>query len=112
MRVAVRYDHLVSDIGFRADWVVDGLVIVELTSVEYMAAVHKKQTLTSIRVADKHLGLLINLGARQIKGGITRLVNNLSDGFSAFAPLRLGATLLMDSSRRLASFQTSRTRIR
>ncbi len=77
--IAVRYDNLVFDIGFRADLLVDGLVIVELKSVEHVVPVHKKQTLTYIRLADKRLGLLINFGARRIKDGITRLVNNLPD---------------------------------
>ena len=75
--IAVRYDHLVLDIGFGADRTVDGLVIVELTSVQHVAAVHKKQTLTITRLADKRLGLLINFGARRLKDGITRLANNL-----------------------------------
>jgi GxxExxY protein len=63
--------------GFRADLVVAGSVIVELKSVEAVAAVHKKQLLTYLRLADKKLGLLINFGEARIKNGISRVVNGL-----------------------------------
>lgn len=77
--VAIRYDNLRFDVGFRADLIVNNIVIVELKSVENTAAVHKKQVLTYVRLADLRLGLLINFGAARIKDGITRLVNGLPD---------------------------------
>ena len=58
---------------------VDGLVIVELKSVEHVLPVHKKQVLTYIRLANKRLGLLLNFGADRIKDGITRLVTDLPE---------------------------------
>ena len=54
-------------------------VILEFKSIEEVAAVHKKQLLTYIRLADKRLGLLINIGALHIKDGITRIVNKLQE---------------------------------
>ena len=83
--ISIRYENLVFDVGFRADLLVDGLVLVELKSVEKVVPVHKKQVLTYIRLADKRLGLLLNFGANRIKDGITRLVNGLPDS----TPLRL-----------------------
>lgn len=77
--IAVTYESVVIDIGFRADLVVDDLVIVELKSVEHVLPVHRKQVLTYIRLAGKRLGLLMNFGAHRIKDGITRLVNGLPD---------------------------------
>jgi len=80
--IGFRYDDLEFDIGFRADLVVDGLVIIELKSVEHLLPVHKKQLLTYIRLANKRLGLLLNFGANRInrmKEGITRLVNDLPE---------------------------------
>jgi GxxExxY protein len=65
------------DMGFRADLIVDGKVIVEIKSIEALAPVHRKQLLTYLRVADKRLGLLINFNVELIKDGITRVVNNL-----------------------------------
>jgi GxxExxY protein len=77
--ISVRYEDIVFDVGFRADLVVDRQVLVELKSLERVAAVHKKQVLTYIRLADLPVGLLLNFGARRIKDGITRLVNGLPD---------------------------------
>src|SRR5688572_31677910 len=44
--IPVIYDEVHLDLGFRADLIVNGLVIVELKSVEAIAPVHKKQLLT------------------------------------------------------------------
>ena len=77
--VSVKYDDLVFDVGFRADIIVEDLVILELKSVEATAPVHKKQLLTYLRLADKKLGLLINFGAPLIKHGISRIVNGLKE---------------------------------
>lgn len=75
--IAVRYEGLTFEQGFRADLVVGGLVIVEIKSTETTAPVHKKQLLTYLRLSGLKLGLLINFGAPLIKDGITRLVNKL-----------------------------------
>jgi GxxExxY protein len=58
---------------------VEGLVIVELKSVEALAAVHKKQLLTYLRLSNKRVGLLINFNVNLIKDGICRVVNGAPD---------------------------------
>jgi len=75
--IPVVYESVRMEMGFRADLLVGGLVLVELKSVESIAPVHRKQLLTYLRLADKRLGLLINFGAELIKDGITRVVNHL-----------------------------------
>lgn len=65
------------DIGFRADMIVGGKVVVEIKSVESIAPVHPKQLRTYLRLMDLKLGLLINFNVPLIKDGITRVVNNL-----------------------------------
>jgi GxxExxY protein len=77
--VAIIYDGIRIDEGFRADLIVEDKVIIELKSVEVIAPVHKKQLLTYLRLADKRLGLLINFGERFIKDGIYRVVNGLEE---------------------------------
>jgi len=77
--IPVVYDELQFDEGFRADLIVNDLVIIELKSVEKVHPVHKKQLLTYLRLADRHLGLLINFGEERIKDGITRIANNLRE---------------------------------
>lgn len=77
--IPVVWENLRIDTGFRADLVVEDKVIVEVKSVEQLAAVHKKQLLTYLRLADKRLGLLINFQVKLIKDGITRIVNGLEE---------------------------------
>ena len=77
--MTIHYDGITLDVGYRADIIVERLVIVELKSVEKIAEVHKKQLLTYLRLADMRLGLLINFGAPLIKDGITRIVNGLKE---------------------------------
>lgn len=67
------------DVGFRADLIVEGLLILELKSVEAVAPVHKKILLTYLRLADKRLGLLINFGMELLKDDISRVVNGLEE---------------------------------
>jgi GxxExxY protein len=67
------------DAGFRADLIVEDKVMVEIKSVEALAPVHQKQLLTSLRLADKRLGLLTDFHVALIKDGITRIVNGLED---------------------------------
>jgi len=67
------------DEGFRADLVVENLVLVELKSIETLARVHRKQVLTYLRLSNLKLGLLINFGGEVLRGNIERLVNNLDE---------------------------------
>ena len=41
--IPVVYEHLKLAVGFRADLLVDGKVIVEIKSVDALASIHKKQ---------------------------------------------------------------------
>lgn len=75
--IAVVYEGVRLEEGFRADLIVEDKVIIELKSVEAVHPVHKKQLITYLRLANKRLGLLINFGDVLIKDGITRLVNGL-----------------------------------
>ncbi len=67
------------DESFRADLVLNEMVLVELKSVEKTQPVHRKQTLTYIKLAELKLGLLLNFGAPYLKDDIHRLVNGLGD---------------------------------
>jgi len=75
--VPLRYGDLLIEACFRADLIVENKVIVEVKSVEHIMAVHAKQVLTYLRLADMRLGLLINFNVPMIKDGITRVVNGL-----------------------------------
>ena len=77
--VAIEYDGIRFDEGFKADIVVEDKVVLELKSVENVLPVHHKQTLTYIRLMDKRLGILMNFGEVRIKDGISRIVNGLEE---------------------------------
>lgn len=73
------YEQLRFEVAFSADLVVEDKVIVELKSVERISPVHKKQTLTYLRLANMRLGLLLNFGADLLRNGITRIANGLHE---------------------------------
>ena len=77
--IPVVYEGTRFEMGFRADLVVEDKVIVEIKFIAEIAALHKKQLLTYLRLADKRLGLLINFNVTLIKDGITRIVNGLEE---------------------------------
>lgn len=77
--IAISFRGKRFDEGFRADLVVEGLVLVELKSLEALARVHRKQVLTYLRLSQLKLGLLINFGGNLLKGNIERLVNGLDE---------------------------------
>ncbi|MBC7852670.1 MAG: GxxExxY protein [Pirellulaceae bacterium] len=77
--IPVKWDNIEMEVGFRADLIVEGLVLVELKSVEAISKVFKKVVLTYIRLADKKLGLILNFGEELLKDGISRIVNGLSE---------------------------------
>lgn len=75
--IAVMYENVKLDLGFRADIIVEEKLIVELKSVESIMAVHPKQLLTYLKLTNMKLGLLVNFNVVLIRDGITRIVNNL-----------------------------------
>ncbi len=77
--VPVVWEEVKLDVGFRADIIVAGKVVLELKSCEAIEPVHKKQLLTYLRLTNCHLGLLINFNVPLIKDGISRVVNNLPE---------------------------------
>ena len=75
--IPVIYDGMTLGEGFRADLIVEGMVIVELKSIESVPPVAYKVLLTYLRLTDMRLGLLINFGEEYVKDGIHRMVNRL-----------------------------------
>ena len=75
--ISLIYGDIKLDAAFRADFIVEKKVIVELKSVEKILPVHKKQLLTYLKIAQCKLGLLVNFNTELLKNGIHRIVNNL-----------------------------------
>lgn len=80
--ISFEYDGLVFTDGFRADLLAEDQVIVEVKSVARLAAVHAKQLLTYLRLANLRVGLLLNFGGATMKEGMKRVVNELPSSAS------------------------------
>ena len=75
VKLDVMYDGKVLPVDFRLDILVEDKVIVELKSVTEMKDVFHKQLRTYLRVAKKHLGILVNFSTTDIRKSIFRKVN-------------------------------------
>ncbi len=74
--VPVFFDDIKMKIGFRADLIVEGKVIVEIKSVDIIPPVHFKRVVTYLRLTKIKVALMINFNVVLLKDGIKRLVNN------------------------------------
>jgi len=75
--VPLIWQDLIMDRSFKADLIVENLVLIEIKSIESIALLHQKQVLTYLKLTGLKLGLLINFNEYLIKNGITRIVNKL-----------------------------------
>ncbi len=73
--IPINYEGMIIDEGYRADIIVNDMVLVELKSVKQIEDIHLKQLLTYLRLSNKKLGLLINFNERLLKDGIKRIIN-------------------------------------
>jgi GxxExxY protein len=73
----VIYEEVIIDEGYRADIVVNNLVIIELKSVKNIEDVHLKQLLTYLRLSKLKLGLIINFNEVLLKNGIRRVIHGI-----------------------------------
>jgi len=74
--VDICYDGLVLPAAFRIDLLIEGVLTVEIKSVEQLTNLHAKQLLTYLRLTDRSLGLLLNFSGETMKEGIRRVANN------------------------------------
>lgn len=73
--LAVEYDGVLLDCGYRLDFIVGGQLVVEVKSVQALAPIHTAQVLTYLKLTGCPLGLLINFNVPLLKHGIRRLIN-------------------------------------
>ena len=71
----IAMDYKGGSVGqFFADFIVDGLVVIELKAVERVLAVHQAQVLSYLRATQLRLGLLINFNVPKLTFGMQRIV--------------------------------------
>jgi GxxExxY protein len=88
--IPVIYDEVKLDCGFRADVVVEGLVVVECKAKERVHPVDKAQVASHLRLMGLQVGLLINFHEELLKNGIHRIVNNYQEESAANAETAKG----------------------
>ena len=71
----VRYKEVKLDCGYRLDFVVEGVLIIELKAVSELLPIHEAQLLTYLKLDQKPLGLLINFNVPTLKQGIKRVAS-------------------------------------
>lgn len=76
VEVPVYYKRLKTTASFRADFIVEDAVLVELKAVERLLDVHKAQVLTYLRLTGLEVGLLINFNVPVLRSGVRRLVRS------------------------------------
>lgn len=83
----VVYDGVDLGVGYRADLIVDGLLVVELKVTQELHGVHFVQVRTYLRLAGCELGLLINFNVGALRDGFHRVVKG-----EAIPPMDSGST--------------------
>ena len=72
--IPLYYKGQLTDKKFRIDLLVENEVIVELKSVNEVLPIYEAQLLTYLKLANKHLGLIINFNVPLLKNGIIRRI--------------------------------------
>lgn len=80
--IPVIYKGVTLDCGYRADLIIDGRLLIEIKSIEAVAAIHEAQLLSYLKLGGWKVGLLINFNVRLLKSGIRRRVLNLEEGIN------------------------------
>lgn len=69
------YENTKLDVGYRADFLIEQKLIVEVKSIEALTDIHLAQVLTYLKIAKCKLGLLINFNTLLFKNGIKRVID-------------------------------------
>lgn len=73
--VPLSYHGTLVDIGFRADLLIEGRLLVEMKAVDALLGVHRAQVITYLKVLGLPLGLLINFNSGLLKDGLERVIH-------------------------------------
>jgi GxxExxY protein len=71
----LKYEEVKLNICFRADFMIERKLIVEVKSIEALNDIHLSQVLTYLKISGCKLGLLINFNTLLFKNGVRRIIN-------------------------------------
>jgi GxxExxY protein len=72
--IPMTYKGLEIDCTYRADLLVEGMVMLELKAVETLLPIHKAQLMTYLKLTKVKLGLLLNFHTVHLRDGLCRLI--------------------------------------
>ena len=75
--IPVTYKGQTLDCGFRADLIVEDLVLIEIKAAAAVVDIHRAQALTYLKLTGLRLCLILNFNAVMIRDGIERIVLGL-----------------------------------
>jgi len=75
----VDYKGVRLDCGYRLDFLVAGMIVVEVKAIEAMLPIHQAQLLSYLKLGGWKLGLLINFHVPLLREGIKRVVLGLEE---------------------------------
>ena len=78
-KIPLIYEEVKLECGFRADLLVDEIVIVECKAKEKLHPIDKAQAASHLRILGIQVGLLINFHEIVLKTGIHRIVNGYKE---------------------------------
>jgi GxxExxY protein len=68
------YEEVKLDIGFRADFILEKKLIIEIKAVDAIHDIHLAQIITYLKLSGCKVGLLLNFKTSSLKYGIKRIV--------------------------------------
>lgn len=73
--LTIDYKGITLSNGYRIDVLMEGLIVIELKSVEALLPIHTAQILTYLKLSKHSLGLLINFNVTNLQAGIHRYIS-------------------------------------
>lgn len=77
--IPLHYKGVKLDVGFRADIVIEGSILIDAKAVETLLPIHEAQLFTYLKLGGWKIGLLINFNVRFLRHGIKRRVLGLRE---------------------------------
>ena len=75
--ISGRYKGIDIGVLYRADFIVENSVMIELKAIDTVTEAHRAQLLSYLRLSGHRIGLLINFHHAPVSRGVHRLVNKL-----------------------------------
>ena len=72
-------DGVAIDCAYRADFIVDRALVIEVKAIDALLPIHLRQLHTYVTLAGVPVGLLLNFGAPTMRQGVRRVVNGFPE---------------------------------